>query len=620
MYYYFTILSASLLKKGGKFGFIIENYWLENDYADKLREMLLSKTMLNTLIHFGTIKIFDDAENDTCILLFQKESDKEKRENNRLKVVFCKKTFPGETRYEQNAKLIQHISNNFDKSFYYDEYINIFLMDQKRLGKGKWILTTKTEILNKLKKDGVRISPLGDLNKHIKEKFPDEFIDNEGKELIGVAIIAQGMSPGAKEIFRLSSDDAKRLGIEAKALKQLVTNSDISRYFFPQTDKKIIYPRNIQDLKKYPNLKKYLEEHKAELLRGPDRERLLKQGKIRWFDYNVYRNYKIFENEKVKILCPYRAEGNTFALDELGYFGTTDIYAIIPKKDKEVDIKFLLGVLNSKLLTFWYAEAGKRKGAMFEYFTTPLKRMPIRIVALEKQKPIAELVNKIIMLKKQRYELLKLWKKWSTKLKDDELSLLNILNQDKENMKEGEFEKCWTSEVTFFPKDNPQIMDKTFCKFKVRGDTQAPSLDIYGVDEDYGERLVYQIKFNTRDLMLHVYLSIFTVLESRLKVKSLSDLFGKTKIPVIKPDITKNTKNIIKKAIEEFKKLVGDENSVTYDIVVIDNEIDDIEARIDALVFKLYGLNKDEINTVLDSLHSPLRYQQMVMKYFEGLI
>ena len=187
-------------------------------------------------------------------------------------------------------------------------------------------------------------------------------------------------------------------------------------------------------------------------------------------------------------------------------------------------------------------------------------------------------------------------------------------------MKEGEFEKCWTSEVTFFPKDNPQIMDKTFCKFKVRGDTQAPSLDIYGVDEDYGERLVYQIKFNTRDLMLHVYLSIFTVLESRLKVKSLSDLFGKTKIPVIKPDITKNTKNIIKKAIEEFKKLVGDENSVTYDIVVIDNEIDDIEARIDALVFKLYGLNKDEINTVLDSLHSPLRYQQMVMKYFEGLI
>ena len=61
------------------------------------------------------------------------------------------------------------------------------------------------------------------------------------------------------------------------------------------------------------------------------------------------------------ILCPYRAEENRFALDNTGYFGTTDIYAIVPKDNSTIDLYYLVGILNSKLLTFWYKEAGKSK-------------------------------------------------------------------------------------------------------------------------------------------------------------------------------------------------------------------------------------------------------------------
>ncbi|GAH96989.1 unnamed protein product, partial [marine sediment metagenome] len=32
-----------------------------------------------------------------------------------------------------------------------------------------------------------------------------------------------------------------------------------------------------------------------------------------------------FENSNLKIICPYRANENRFALDEKGYFGTTDM-------------------------------------------------------------------------------------------------------------------------------------------------------------------------------------------------------------------------------------------------------------------------------------------------------
>jgi len=624
IYYYFTIFSANMLRRRGKFGFIIENYWLENDYADRMKEVLLSKTILDTLVHFGNIKIFDDAENDTCILLFQKELDEEKRENNQLKVIFCKKTLEGRTRYEQNVRLMQHILKNFDKKFYCDEFIDIFLVDQRNLGTGKWILSTKNKILDKMKKDGVRILPLGDLDEKIKEEFPNEFIENEGRELVGVAIIAQGMSPGVKKIFSLSSKEVEKLKIEKEVLKPLVINSDISRYFLPAISRKIIYPRHVKELEKYPGLKKYLENHKAELLKGSDRKKLLERGKIRWFDYNVYRNYEIYEKEKIKILCPYRAEENTFALDEIGYFGTTDIYAIVLKKDKKLDIKFLLGILNSKLLTFWYAEAGKRKGIMFEYFTTPLKRMPIRVATPEQQKPVIELVDKIIILKKSHYKLLELWNEWSTKLKNSEFSLRELLLRDVKLIRIGKFEQTITSKVSFYPNQEHEILNKKFKTFRITANTKKLVLKIYGLDEDNNEELVYEMEFRSKDILLHVYLSLLKALHSKVKIKTLSQLFTKTMIPIVKESnklMTELISNIINMVKQEFESWAKENKikNIKYDITKIDNEIEDIDAKIDAYVFKLYGLNEEEVKTVLDSLKVRPSYQQRVFEHFREI-
>lgn len=90
IYYYFIIKSIDLLKKKGNFGFIIESYWLENDYADKLKKKILENCSLTTLINFGKVKkIFEDADNDTCILLFEKLDI----EDNKMKYVYCKKNF-----------------------------------------------------------------------------------------------------------------------------------------------------------------------------------------------------------------------------------------------------------------------------------------------------------------------------------------------------------------------------------------------------------------------------------------------------------------------------------------------------------------------------------------------
>jgi hypothetical protein len=124
--------------------------------------------------------------------------------------------------------------------------------------------------------------------------------------------------------------------------------------------------------------------------------------------------------------------------------------------------------------------------------------------------------------------------------------------------------------------------------------------------------------------MLHTYCSLLQALESKLNIKTLSQLFEKTKVPIIK-EVNKSpnelTPNMIKKTREEFEKWLEEKGirELGADIVKIDNETEDLKARIDALVFKLYGLNEDEIKVVFDSLKTPAMYRSKVFEFFRKL-
>jgi len=81
------------------------------------------------------------------------------------------------------------------------------------------------------------------------------------------------------------------------------------------------------------------------------------------------------------------------------------------------------------------------------------------------------------------------------------------------------------------------------------------------------------------------------------------------------------TQNIVRKAIEDFKKWLESEKiqGVDPDIVVVDSEIDDLVARVDAHVFKLYGLTSDEARTILKSLGKPQSYIEKTLRYYADL-
>jgi hypothetical protein len=88
------------------------------------------------------------------------------------------------------------------------------------------------------------------------------------------------------------------------------------------------------------------------------------------------------------------------------------------------------------------------------------------------------------------------------------------------------------------------------------------------------------------------------------------------------PNSAQNTPNIIKKLEQEFEKWMEKEKikeKIEPDISGIEEEINSIEAEIDARVFRLYGLTTKEAKTVMESLNTLDSYQNLVLQKMETL-
>ena len=67
-----------------------------------------------------------------------------------------------------------------------------------------------------------------------------------------------------------------------------------------------------------------------------------------------------------------------------------------------VDLKFLTGLLNSKLVKFWLRHRGKMQGQNFQVDKEPLMAIPLCVPSKIEQDKIAKLVKQIIECKQKR--------------------------------------------------------------------------------------------------------------------------------------------------------------------------------------------------------------------------
>ena len=68
-------------------------------------------------------------------------------------------------------------------------------------------------------------------------------------------------------------------------------------------------------------------------------------------------------------------------------------------KTKRINLKYLTGLLNSRLVTFWLKHKGKMQGTNYQIDKQPLLATPLISPTPEEQVPIATLVDQILAAK-----------------------------------------------------------------------------------------------------------------------------------------------------------------------------------------------------------------------------
>ena len=599
----------NLLKQGGEFGYIVSNKFMQADYGEAIRGFLTKEKAVRQLVDFGDQQVFDDATTYTVLAFLSSRPT----ETFRYAVV---------RKLERTLDQLMKVKDNEELD---EPSINVLTQKTATLSEKPWVfaLADEEKILQKLTKE----KKLKDVRRRV----------------------FQGLVTGADPVFILkliseenglvrvfSKSMNKEYVLERDLLKPLLKGKDIIKWTVEKTNEVILFPYIIRDGKarlidvttfesRYSRTWKYLLDNRQHL---ESRERGKWTGVANWYAYGRRQNLEQFDQPK--IMTQVLANRSSFAIDDVGFYyfvggGNAGGYGVVLKSDQNLSLSFVCGLLNSSVLDWNLKKISTRfRGGFYSYARRYLERLPIEIPSTEKEQQlkisIESLVGKIIAHKKAEKWCKELWNYWSVKLKGNEYVLGKILEEDFTSVREGAFEKTWTRDVTFYPYQERDVLSQEYSRFRVVGEKEHGVIRIFGLDESNREELVYQMEFKDNNLMNHVYASIVSLLDSRKKVNRLSDILLKTIVPVITPNPLQQTPNIIKKVEEEFSewkqrnKLTDVQNE---SLCEIHNDIQNIEAKIDSLVFVLYGLDKNEVTTVMESLSLPSSYQERVLSYLD---
>lgn len=589
-----------LLKKNGQFGYIVTNKFVQGDYGIGIRKLLSKTHAVKEIVDFGDQQVFKKkATTYTCLLFLQNE------ETSNFKYTLVKRL---EDSYEQ----LQEIEN---QSSLDDNKLSIFDVDASNLNEKPWMFASSSE-----------------------EEILKKFKSMDTLEMISDAFV--GLQTSADPVYIVPGNDVdtnleitskkldKKYLVEKEIFKPILTGRDVKRWevnwrnywlFFPyliKNNKSELIPEEKMK-KNYPKTWQYLIDHKKFL---DEREKGTWVNRKNWHAYVYEKN--LTEFSKPKIMTGVLANRSSFTLDKEGkyYFvggGNAGVYGVAIN-DSEISSEYLVGLLNSSLLDWRLRKkTSKFHGGYFSYakrFIDPLPIVKPTKKNSEFIKKIENDVNDIISKVNEVKEIEQLWEKWSNQMKDTDRTLLSILETEEQNIRESEKDHLWFDDLMFLISKGSDALSEKFENFEMRsGDNSVLEIIGYTVSD---KKTVFQMKCKEPLLADHLYLCIKKSLDSKTNLDTLKKVFEKTSIPIMQPNPSNKTKNIMTKIYDEFETKFG---SKTPGIVETEKMILEKESDIDAVVFKLYDLELNELNLVLSSLSTSDFYNVMVEKKFRDI-
>ena len=345
--FYFIAKSIEIAKANSYF--IVSNAFLFSYKARNLRQFIQMNAPISKLINFEKYTAFENAMITTAIVHFNKKNDQKITKFLNLK----------ESNYmkEDFSKLVVDVNKYSEIVFETDQ---VFALTDK----------TTTKLNNK--------------------------IDSTHPKLGDLLTIGSGMQTGLNKVY---SKDIFPTSFPKKYFKRHLAGNSIKDYYIDMEKlNSLLFVEEESSFKSLPlSIQEYLLDNKCILENRADKKR---RSTAKWWTFTFPMHIDKYHLNK--LWTSYRGKKNCFVFDDSSdYIGLTNT-AVIFGDNPEINLKYVLGLLNSKLINYRYKSIGKQTGGgMFEYLENSIKKIPIPIVDSHNQQLIANLVDEILDIKKR---------------------------------------------------------------------------------------------------------------------------------------------------------------------------------------------------------------------------
>ena len=370
IYALFMEKGFKLINKKGLVSFILPHKFLVTDFGSGIRKFFVEKRAVESLLHFGSELVFSEASTYTCIVTLSKK--------NKEKILF-KKVNP----------------NKISEIFKWDK------MDYNLLSNKNWDLQSE-EIYNLIKKLKKQLYTVEEVFKSIFQGIAtslDDVYVFEGKE-------EGNIIKGYNKKFDYEFE------IEKELVKPILGGKEVSKYCNMKIKNYVLFPYHrinnkmeIVDIKyienNLPLTKKYLENFEKEI---KGREKGKMSNRQDWYAYIYPKNLDKFDSSK--IMTREISLGCNMTYDSEGkIYHNTKVYSFVKNKKFNVDDKFYLALLNSKVMWFFIKNTGSEySGGYYVFKTNYLKPFPLPEIP-DNAEMFIEKADKMLFLNKNLQEL-----------------------------------------------------------------------------------------------------------------------------------------------------------------------------------------------------------------------
>jgi type I restriction-modification system DNA methylase subunit len=377
LYTYFFELGLSLLKKGGRLGYISSSTFFRTNSGTPLREFLTVQSNLLRVIDFNDYPVFEGVTTYPAILIMEKP---ERLRTKAPKSAFSFLNITAKKDPLHNALKLQ-LQTNFG------------VMKQASLKTEAWQL--EDEHFTKLRQK------ITHGYKTLKAVYGSPY---------------RGVLTGLNEAFVITQQQYQALkqdDPDGKILKPFLEGKDLKRWraesrglyliLFSKgwTHEALAWKEGNAELtetvawdylqSQYPNIAEHLSSYAAQGRKRGDKGNF-------WWELRACAYYGKFA--KSKIFYPDITDSAKFYLDKTSSFCTNTGYFY------PAESGFLVGFLNSKLVWFFLKGiTDSIRGGFLRMFTQNLDLIPMPIASEDQQKNIADLAEQCQTHAKDRYEL-----------------------------------------------------------------------------------------------------------------------------------------------------------------------------------------------------------------------